>query len=85
MFKEVAGGPNAIPTTTVRALMTKYGFPRLDLAKIDIEGAEAQVFSPTADLSWCVFVLLQHFAGRWSLLHLFVFLNESHDSSSSLT
>lgn len=33
--------------------MKRFDLPRLDLAKIDIEGAEAEVFEPQADLSWC--------------------------------
>ncbi len=54
MFKEVPeGGPNTIPTTTVTAIMQQFDMPRIDLAKIDIEGAEVEVFGPKADLSWC--------------------------------
>ena len=55
MFKEVPRHtPHSVPTISVPELMNRYNFPRLDLAKIDIEGAESEVFQPEADLSWCV-------------------------------
>lgn len=55
MFKEVPRhAPHSVPTLSVPELMDHFNFPRLDLAKIDIEGAESEVFQPDADLSWYV-------------------------------
>lgn len=55
MFREVsADTPHAVFAVSVADLMKRYDFPRIDLAKIDIEGAESEVFQPKADLSWCV-------------------------------
>lgn len=54
VFDEVTDGrSDTIPTTTVKELMRQFRIPRFDLAKIDIEGAEFQVFSQESDLSWC--------------------------------
>lgn len=53
MFKEVPGPVDgSVYGTTITHLMRRFNFPRLDFAKIDIEGAEARVLSPTADLVW---------------------------------
>lgn len=53
MFKEVATPQEgSVYGTTITNLMRRFNFPRLDFAKIDIEGAESKVISPTADLMW---------------------------------
>lgn len=46
-------GPSASPvceTVTMHDIISSYG--KVDILKIDIEGAEAELFSPRHDLSW---------------------------------
>ena len=40
-----ADNPHAIKTTTVSKILAESGFDEIDLMKIDIEGAEKEVFS----------------------------------------
>jgi FkbM family methyltransferase len=49
---EAAGGAGVdrVKAMTIPQIMSAYGLPRIDLLKIDIEGAEAEVFS--GDTSW---------------------------------
>lgn len=55
MFKEVPkNAPRTIFAVSVPDLMKRYKFPRIDFAKIDIEGGEGEVFESDADLSWYV-------------------------------
>jgi FkbM family methyltransferase len=42
---------NTIKTTTIPSLIKKYNFPRIDILKVDIEGAEIELFK-NGDLSW---------------------------------
>jgi FkbM family methyltransferase len=42
---------NTVQTTTIPALLKKYNFPRIDILKVDIEGAEIELFK-NGDLSW---------------------------------
>jgi len=44
-FETTTDDPNAFKTTTVGKLLTESGFDEIDLLKIDIEGAEKEVFS----------------------------------------
>lgn len=37
---------------SVNDIMERFNLPRFDVVKIDIEGGEAEVFQPEADLSW---------------------------------
>lgn len=39
-----------VSTVTIPDLMAKFGFPRIDLLKVDIEGAELELFS--GDVAW---------------------------------
>jgi len=48
-----AGG--STPAVTIPGLMEHYGFDRLDLLKIDIEGSELELFTQ-GDLSWLAHV-----------------------------
>jgi FkbM family methyltransferase len=41
-----AGEPFDVPAITIADLMSSVGFPRIDLLKVDIEAAEAEVFGP---------------------------------------
>ena len=43
--ESTADDPNAFKTTTVNKLLAESGFDEIDLLKIDIEGAEKEVFS----------------------------------------
>lgn len=47
--EEGAGGE--VEATTIPLLMERYGMPRLDILKVDIEGSELELFS-LGDLSW---------------------------------
>ena len=44
-FETTADDPDAFRTTTVKKLLAESGFDEIDLLKIDIEGAEKEVFS----------------------------------------
>jgi hypothetical protein len=48
---EGGGSADAIDAFDVATLLDRYGIESLDLLKIDIEGAEREVFS-AADLAW---------------------------------
>ena len=48
-FAPAAAGPNAVLQTTVPDLMRANGLDRIDLLKIDVEGAEEQIFAEEAD------------------------------------
>ncbi len=53
VFLEVpAGTKDSIATTAITNLMSHFNIPHWDVAKIDVEGAEAKVFGADADLSW---------------------------------
>ncbi|MDM4018854.1 FkbM family methyltransferase [Roseiconus lacunae] len=43
------GGANAVPGATLRSIFTESGFPRIDLLKVDIEGAETELLSDSDD------------------------------------
>lgn len=43
-------GEKTVPGLTMKSLIKRSGFPRVDLLKIDIEGAEVELFH--GDLSW---------------------------------
>ena len=49
--KEGAHEKEVIQAVTVKDLMVKHGFPRVDVFKIDIEGGELEVFS-ASDTGW---------------------------------
>ena len=42
--KQVANGARTIPSMTLPTLLNRYGLERVDLLKIDIEGAECELF-----------------------------------------
>lgn len=44
-FETTADNPDAFRTTTIAKLLAESGFDEIDLLKIDIEGAEKEVFS----------------------------------------
>lgn len=44
-FETTADDPNAFKTTTVGKLLAESGFDEIDLLKVDIEGAEKEVFA----------------------------------------
>lgn len=49
------------PASTLKEIMDKYGFPRIDLLKVDTEGMEGQIltaFKPCMSL-------VKHFRGEW--------------------
>lgn len=50
-IRELSEGENGISAITIGTLMKQYGLDRMDLLKIDIEGAEKELFE-AADLSW---------------------------------
>jgi FkbM family methyltransferase len=53
MFQEVPSArEGSVYGTTITNLLRRFNFPRLDFAKIDIEGAESRVLSANADLAW---------------------------------
>lgn len=41
-----------VPAKTIATLLNDTSRPRITLLKIDIEGAESEVFSPSADTTW---------------------------------
>lgn len=41
-----------VPAFDIPALLRQTNHPRISILKIDIEGAETEVFAPTADTSW---------------------------------
>lgn len=43
------GEPGDVQAVTIQDAITKAGFPRIDLLKVDIEGSEIEVFSNSAD------------------------------------
>jgi FkbM family methyltransferase len=43
--KSTETGTNAVPGTTITTLMKRFGMSRIDYLKIDIEGAEKELFS----------------------------------------
>ena len=50
-----------VPASTLKEIMDRYGFPRIDLLKIDTEGMEGQIlqnFKPHMHL-------VKHFRGEW--------------------
>lgn len=50
-----------VPATTLKEIMDRYEFPRIDLLKIDTEGMEGQIlqkFKP-------YMLLVKHFRGEW--------------------
>jgi FkbM family methyltransferase len=50
-----------VPASTLKEIMDRYGFPRIDLLKIDTEGLEGQIlqkFKPYMHL-------VKHFRGEW--------------------
>jgi FkbM family methyltransferase len=38
--------PQLVTAVTIEELLNKYGFPRIDLLKLDVEGAEIELFGP---------------------------------------
>lgn len=51
-FETTADDPNAIKTVTVSKLLKESGFDEIDLLKVDIEGAEKEVFSADDVHEW---------------------------------
>ncbi|MBQ4405207.1 MAG: FkbM family methyltransferase [Selenomonadaceae bacterium] len=51
-FETTADDPDAFKTTTVAKLLAESGFDEIDLLKVDIEGAEKEVFSAPDVDSW---------------------------------
>jgi len=43
---------NTIPATTISALMVKYGWKNIDIVKLDIEGAEKEIFANNRSFEW---------------------------------
>ena len=43
-FETTADNPNALQTTTVSRLLSDSGFDEIDLLKVDVEGAEKEMF-----------------------------------------
>ena len=53
-FETTAADPAAIKTATVGRLLADSGFDEIDLLKVDIEGAEKEIFSaPDVEKSTC--------------------------------
>lgn len=53
VFKEKSVfSPGGLQAFGVKDLAEMYDIPAFDFVKIDIEGAEGQVFAPNADVSW---------------------------------
>ncbi|HET9239894.1 MAG TPA: FkbM family methyltransferase [Oligoflexus sp.] len=44
--------PDHIPSVTIQSLMQQYRLPRIDILKIDIEGAESEVFEAPGCHEW---------------------------------
>lgn len=53
--------PIKVPATTLKALMKKYKFPRIDLLKIDCEGFEGGILQSFKK----EMKLVKHFRGEW--------------------
>lgn len=51
IFSEVTKGPG-MQAYSVNDLARKFNVPGFDFVKIDVEGAEGQVFDPSSDFSW---------------------------------
>lgn len=52
METDKPAGEDSLYGVTISSLMDRFQFPRLDFAKVDIEGAEGIAFDKRADLRW---------------------------------
>ncbi|KAI7839152.1 hypothetical protein COHA_007155 [Chlorella ohadii] len=52
VFQEAEEGQPGMPAYSVTDVARQAGVPAFDFVKIDIEGAEGQVFAPGRDVSW---------------------------------
>lgn len=74
VFEETSSqSETSIHATTIERLLRAHRFPRVDIAKIDIEGAEGKALHPSAGLTWIntaqliIFELHDHMAGMYGL------------------
>ncbi len=51
-FETTAENPNALQTTTVSRLLSDSGFDEIDLLKVDVEGAEKEMFGAADVHDW---------------------------------
>lgn len=84
--KETESG-TGIEGVTVQELMDAYHFPRIDILKIDIEGAEEQLFSENYD-SWlgktaCIAIELHEFLRKGSSANFYKAIEPYHFALSS--
>ena len=47
--QQVSGGNDLVDAVTINQLVDRHGFPRIDLLKVDIEGAELELFSSNVE------------------------------------
>lgn len=66
---------NSIEGVTIKELLIKYNFPRIDFLKIDIEGAEQELFSDNYEswlkLTLCIAIELHEFLREGSSLNFY--------------
>ncbi len=43
---QLATESKVVSAVTIEQILAKYGFPRIDLLKLDVEGAEIEIFGP---------------------------------------
>lgn len=84
--KESSDG-NGVEGITIQELMSQFNFPQIDLLKIDIEGAEQELFSENYD-SWlsitsCIAIELHEFLREGSSENFYKAIEPYHFTFSS--